>query len=110
MGSTLNIALIITLLPFYGVIVVPIALGISRIASYFISSYYTKREIQINLPVKPIFMLIAGVLICLFLKQSVLHKYIIWLMLGTFNTVVVYYFYKKYNLTNVLQKFALIRK
>ena len=65
MGSTLNIALIITLLPFYGVIVVPIALGISRIASYFISSYYTK-EIQINLPVKPILMLIVGVLICFF--------------------------------------------
>lgn len=110
MGSTLNIALIITLLPFYGVIVVPIALGISRIASYFISSYYTKREIQINLPVKPILMLIVGVLICFFLKQSIFHKYIIWLVLGLFNAVMIYHFYKKYNLTNVLQKNALIRK
>ncbi|HPD58233.1 MAG TPA: oligosaccharide flippase family protein [Smithellaceae bacterium] len=109
-GSILNIALIIILLPVYGVIIVPIALGISRITSYFISSYYTKKEIQINLPVKPILMLVVGVLICFFIKQSVLHKYIHWLVLGIFNAVAMFYFYKTNNLTNYLHNLIFLRK
>ena len=110
LGSILNIALIIILLPVYGIVIVPIAFGLSRLVSYLLSSSYTKKEISISLPVKPVLLLIVSVIICFFLKLSNTNNLIIWTILLFFNVSMAIYFFKIHNVQNLIHNFIHIKK
>ncbi len=110
LGSILNIALIIILLPVYGIVIVPIAFGLSRFVSYLVSSSYTKKEISISLPVKPVLLLIVSVIICFFLKLANINNLIIWTILLFFNVSMTIYFFKIHNVQNLIHNLIHIKK
>lgn len=108
-GSILNVTLIVTLFPVYGVVIVPIALGLSRFVSYLVSSCYTKKEISISLPLKPVLALIVSVIICFFLKLSI-NNVVIWTILIFFNASIAVYFFTMYDVKNLVQNLIHIKK
>jgi len=109
-GSVVNLGLLIVLLPIYGVIMVPISFGISRIIAYTISSYFTKKELSISFPINPILFFILGVLICYFLKHLISNQVIIWFILLIFDIVIVTYFYRTHGIGNLMQRLIYVKK
>ena len=63
-GSILNIILLLITLPVLGVLTLPISLATSRIITYLLMSYITKKKGYLALPNKFLSLLIITVLIC----------------------------------------------
>ena len=66
-GSVMNIIFMFVLIPHLGIIAVPISLGISRITTYSISYYVSKKKGIIILPNGVLVLLIVSILLCLFI-------------------------------------------
>ncbi|MBO5173008.1 MAG: oligosaccharide flippase family protein [Prevotella sp.] len=69
-GSVINIVFLFIMIKSIGIYSVPIALGLSRIATYSISYYVSKKKGIIVLPNGVLVLLIASILACFFITKS----------------------------------------
>ena len=103
-GSIINIALMFIMIKSIGIYAVPIALGLSRIATYSILYYISKSKGIIVLPNGVLVLLIASVLICYFIINinlgAIYRATIAVLVCGT----IVAYIAKYINIKNLLLK------
>ncbi len=103
LGSGINLFLLVIFLPKLGVITVPVALAISKILSYIVSSYYTKKEISLKFPKKNAIILVLSVIFLYYLQSN----YEIKLLYSIFGLCVldiflVIYYIKHYNLKQIV--------
>lgn len=68
-GSVINIVFLFIMIKSIGIYSVPIALGLSRIATYSISYYVSKKKGIIVLPNGVLVLLIASILACFFITK-----------------------------------------
>ena len=66
-GSIINIAFLFMMIKNIGIYAVPIALGLSRIATYFILYYISRSKGVIVLPNRVLVLLLASMLVCFFI-------------------------------------------
>ncbi|MCD4669828.1 MAG: oligosaccharide flippase family protein [Actinomycetia bacterium] len=100
-GSVINILLLIFFLPIYGVISVPISLGISRIISYSMVSYFTFREISLLFPPKNVIILIFAIVSCFIIKYAGLSNILVFTGLTVFNILMMAYIYQSYGISGL---------
>jgi len=102
-GSAANLVLLFLFLPRFGIITVPITLGISKLISYLSISYYTRREFALSFPLKNIFILITSVIGCYLFKTLGVSRVTTLAILFILDAASIVYLYKQYN----LKQFAL---
>ena len=69
-GSVLNLLLLLLLVPKMGIIMVPISLAASRIASYLAMSYISEKRLRLQLPQYLLVALLVAVAGCYFVVAS----------------------------------------
>ncbi len=103
LGSGINLFLLVIFLPKLGVITVPVALAISKILSYIISSYYTKKEISMKFPKKNVIMLVLSVVFLYYLQSNYEIKLLHAIFgLCILDILLVIYYIKHYNLKQIV--------
>lgn len=104
LGSMVNLSCLAVLLPNYGAIIVPICLMLSGITVFLLSSYYTKREINLKFSYLNIFYLIISVGIALLFLQITDKKLLHYWAIIVFNVVSLLLISRKYNILKYLKK------
>lgn len=72
-GSMMNLLFMFILLPTFGIVAVPISLGISRISTFFTAYYISNKKGIITLPNRIIFIFITTILVCYYLNNLQLN-------------------------------------
>ena len=103
-GSSINLLLMIILLPKYGIVVVPISLGVSRLIKYYLFSRFSKKEINLQLPNKLILLLFISTVTCYIVMQLELDKIYIWTILGVVDVTILWIINKKYKLISYIKQ------
>lgn len=101
-GSIVNLALLIVFLPIYGVITVPVSLGISRVLSFSLASYFTFKEISLLFPFRNIIILIITVMVCYLIKQIEFRNIYIFMGLIFVNSITIIILYNHYNIKGLI--------
>jgi O-antigen/teichoic acid export membrane protein len=103
-GGVINLAMILFLIPVFGVIIVPLALGISKIISYFLISHYTFKEIGLFFPPNNVIILIVCVMGCYALRLMNINALFTFALIIVINLGAIIYIYKHFNLHDVILK------
>jgi len=102
-GSAINLSCLVVFMPIFGVITVPISLLLSRLVVFFLTAYYTKKEIGIKYSFANVFVLVIAVLITLLFMKITNNKGLHFIVLIIFNAVSIYYIFRHYNLKELLK-------
>lgn len=106
-GSAINILGILLFIDKVGIIVVPLALAFSKISSFTLSWFYTKKEIQYCLPLNYVFLYVVVVGTYMLSKFYLAHKeyaFIILLVLNVSLTIKVLSDFKIKNIKKLYAK------
>lgn len=104
-GSLINLIILVTLLPRFGVIVAPLSLTVSRLVNYFISKYYSSKFVDLRFPDSWILIFAAVIAVCYVVNVSDVPRYVVWIGLFVIDVVIGYYFIKHVQLKNLVKVF-----
>lgn len=104
-GSAINISCLVIFMPIYGVVAVPICLMLSRLIVFFLTAYYTKKEIGIKYSAKNVIVITLVVFTTLFFSNIVKNNLLKIFVLIIFNGICVYFFLNNHNI-----KYLIFRK
>ena len=102
-GSSLNILFLVITLPRFGVYSVPIGLGISRIITYALLSYVTKKKVAFTLPNHIMLILIVIVLLCFIINHiniDFVYRIILTLLI---DCIILYWINDKLKFSKIIQ-------
>lgn len=103
-GTIVNLTGLALFLPQYGVIIVPFCLMLSSLVVFFLTAYYTKKEIRLQFPRVNILIISSTILGIYFFMHFVESKIVHFFLLILINIVGLYYIYHKYNITSLVKK------
>jgi O-antigen/teichoic acid export membrane protein len=101
-GSIVNLTCLAVFLPIYGVVTVPICLLLSRATIFFLTSYYTKKEIGLKYSFVNVFVLISAIFLTLIFLQISNNKLLSVAVLIIFNAISFCYIFRVYNIKNLI--------
>ena len=104
-GSLVNLIILVTLLPRFGVIVAPLSLTVSRLVNYFISKYYSSKFIDLRFPDSWILIFAAVIAVCYAVNVSDVPRYVVWLGLFVIDGFIAWYFIKQIKSRNLVKVF-----
>lgn len=103
-GSIINILVMFIMLPKYGVIAIPIALGVSRVTAYSALYYFSKKEGVIVLPNNVLIILVLSIAICYYINYiniGIIYRLVI---IITTNILLLTYLVKYLNIKSIFTK------
>lgn len=95
-GSIINLVMLFCLLPIYGIIIVPLALVISRLVNYIVLRMLNKRTIEINFKLTPVIIMGMVTIVCYYINVVFDNQLYVRIILVIFDIVVVLALIMKY--------------
>lgn len=106
-GSLVNLIILVTLLPRFGVIVAPLSLTVSRLVNYFISKYYSDKVMKLRFNDSWILLFVVIIAVCYLINITDVSRYIVWAALFVIDATIAVYFIKQIKSKNLVK---LLRK
>lgn len=103
-GSIINLIAMFVLLPYLGVIAVPMSLALSRITTYTFLYQVSKSKKIIVLPNQMLYVLVVSVVLCFVVLKQDFSLPIRCLLLFVVDTMILYYMYRKVNVFFLIKK------
>lgn len=103
-GSAINLSCLVVFVPIYGVITVPISLLFSRLVVFFLTAYYTKKEIGIEYSAKNVMIIVLSVLITMLFSHFTNNEILKFLALMVFNGMSIYYLIDHFKTIGLIKK------
>lgn len=101
-GSAINLSCLVIFVPIYGAITVPISLLLSRLAVFFLTAHYTKKEIGIKFSAINIMVIVVAVFLTLFFYIFTNNDILKIFVFVSFNGICLHYFLKKYKIKKLI--------
>jgi len=102
-----NLIILVTLLPRFGVIVAPLSLTVSRLVNYFISKYYSDKVMKLRFNDSWILLFAVIIAVCYLINITDVSRYIVWAALFVIDATIAVYFIKQIKSKNLVK---LLRK
>ena len=106
-GSLVNLIILVTLLPRFGVIVAPLSLTVSRLVNYFISKYYSNKVLKLSFNDSWILLFAIIIAVCYVINVSEVPRFVVWAALLVIDGLIAWYFIKQIKSNNFVK---LLRK
>ncbi len=97
-GSVLNIILLAIFLPKFDIYAVPLSLIFSKFCVFFLSSYYTKKEVDIIYPFKNVLIITLLVILIFVIIYSDINELLLITILLSFNVLFFRYLICRYSM------------
>ena len=106
-GSLVNLIILVTLLPRFGVIVAPLSLTVSRLVNYFMSKYYSNKVLKLSFNDSWILLFAIIIAVCYVINVSEVPRFVVWASLLVIDGLIAWYFIKQIKSKNLVK---LLRK
>lgn len=104
-GSLVNLIILVTLLPHFGVIVAPLSLTASRLVNYFISKHYSSKVVDFHFKNSWILFFALMIGVCYMINILDIQRFVIWTALFVTDCLISFYFIRQIKAKGIVKIF-----